>query len=141
MAVLVEITAFHLLLMRWSLLAANIVTVLSLYGLVFFIADLSAVLKRKVLFNDEQIVLRTGLRWRMITTINNISSVQKITSDYQSDEAYFKGGINKKGGNVFISFKEPVVADKLYGASKPYSSVLMHVDDIDALAVLVKGDQ
>jgi len=134
----VEITALHLLLMRWSHLAANIVTALSSYGLVFFMADLSAILKRKVLFNDEQIILRTGLRWRMITTIDNISAVQKISSDYQSDDVYFKGGINKKGGNVLICFKAPVMADKLYGASKPYNSVLMHVDDVNALAALVR---
>jgi hypothetical protein len=138
LAVMVEITAFHFLLVKWSHLAANIVTILSLYGVIFFVADLSAVIKRKVLINDEQIILRTGLRWRACTNLNNISTAEKITNDHHSADPFFKGGIAKKGGNLLITFKEPVKIDKLYGASKEASSILMNIDDFELFAQAIK---
>jgi hypothetical protein len=136
-AVMVETVAFHFLLMKWSHIAADIVTTLSLYGVIFFIADLSAVIKRKVLINDEQIILRTGLRWRVCTNLNNISAVKKITYDYHSADPFFKGGITKNSGNLLITFKEPVKVDKLYGASKEAGSILMNIDDFELFAQML----
>lgn len=128
-AILVEVVAFHLLLMRWSHIAANIVTALTAYSIVFFIADLSAIIKRKVQVNADVIILRTGLRWRAITTKNNILSAIKPNGDYDDDETFVKGAALKSGGNVLVTFKKPVIVDKLYGAGKAYKSILMSVDD------------
>lgn len=133
-AVMVETVAFHFLLMKWSHIAANIFTSLSVYGIIFFIADLSAVIKRKVLINDEQIILRTGLRWRACTGLSNISAIEKISNDSPSTAPFFKGGISKNSGNLLIIFKEPVKVDKLYGASKEVSSILMHIDNFELFA-------
>ena len=137
-AIMVEVTAFHLLLMRWSHTAAWILTSVSLYGLIFFIADLSAILKRKVLLNDEDLILRTGLRWQAQTTQNNISSIKKISNDYESDTAFFKGGIIKNSGNCLIDFKETVTINKLYGSAKEYSSILMHIDNFEGFANAIR---
>lgn len=137
-AVMVETVAFHFLLMKWSHIAANIFTSLSLYGVIFFIADLSAVIKRKVLISDEQIILRTGLRWRVCTSLSNISAVEKISNDYHSADPFFKGGISKNSGNLLITFKEPVKVDKLYGASKEADSILMNIDDFESFTQILK---
>lgn len=136
---LVEVTAFHLLLMKWSNTAAIIVTVLSLYGVVFLVADLSAILKRKILINGEQIILRTGLRWRVNTTISNISSIKKITNDHHSETPYLKGGIIKNSGNLLITFIAPVQVDKLYGTSKETGVILMNIDDFEGFADAING--
>ncbi len=136
-AMIVEIVAFHFLLRKWSNTAAIIVTVLSCYSFILFIADLSAILKRKILVNDNQLILRTGLRWRTVTTISNIISVEKIRYDYHSTATYFKGGITGKSGNVFITFNEPVLIEKLYGASKSFDTILMNIDDAELFAGLV----
>ena len=136
-AMLVEIVAFHFLLRKWSNTAAIIVTVLSCYGFILFIADLSAILKRKILVNNNQLILRTGLRWRAVTTISNISSVEKIRYDYHSTAAYFKGGITSKSGNALITFNDPVIIEKLYGASKSFNTILMNIDDVELFEGLV----
>jgi hypothetical protein len=135
--ILIEIVPMHLLLMKWSNTAAVILTVLSAYSSIIFIADLSAMLKRKVLVNDDTIILRTGLRWRAITGLDNIQSLQKITNDYTSDEPYLKGGVLKNSGNLLITFKQQVMVDKLYGASKTYHTILMQVDDVDAFIACI----
>jgi hypothetical protein len=130
-AVTVEVIAFHLLLMRWSNTAATIVTILSLYGVIFMIADLSALIKRKVLLNGDQIILRAGLRWQVNTNLSNIDSVKKITNDNHSNGACFKGGTIKSNSNLLITFKQPVEVEKLYGQSKKFDSILMCVDDFE----------
>jgi hypothetical protein len=137
-AMIVEIVAFHFLLRKWSNTAAIIVTVLSIYTLILFIADLSAILKRRILVNNDQLILRTGLRWRTITTISNIGSIEKIRYDYTSTEIYLKGGITKNSGNMLIRFKEPVLVDKLYGVSKQFNTILMNVDDVELFKKLTE---
>lgn len=129
-AILVEAVAFHFLLMRWSHTAANIVTILTAYSIIFFIADLSAIIKRQVLINGDVITLRTGLRWRVITTKDNIASMTKPIGEYDADETILKGGALKSGSNLLIIFKEPVMVDKLYGSGKEFKSILMSIDDV-----------
>ncbi|MCO5949133.1 hypothetical protein [Mucilaginibacter flavidus] len=138
-AMMVEIVAFHFLLRKWSNTAAIIVTVLSCYSFILFIADLSAILKRKILVNNNQLILRTGLRWRAVTTISNVSSVEKIRYDYHSTGTYFKGGITSKSGNLLITFNEPVLIEKLYGASRSFNTILMNIDDVELFASLVSA--
>jgi len=136
-AVTVETVAVHLMLLKLSHIAANIVTLLTLYGIIFLIADLSAILKRKVLVNGDQVILRTGLRWRVMTNAGNISSVQKITSDNYPDTTCFKGGAIKSNCNLLITFKQPVTVEKLYGAGKDFSSVWMGMDNADGFMAAV----
>jgi len=140
LAVSVEITAVHLLLLRWSHTAANILTALSLYGTIFLIADLSAILKRKVVITNGQLILRTGLRWRSITGLSNVASLTKINSDNLSIDSCFNGGIIKTSGNVLISFNAPVQVDKLYGASKQFTSVILNIDNFEAFADSLKPE-
>ncbi|MDN5284086.1 MAG: hypothetical protein JWR38_360 [Mucilaginibacter sp.] len=133
-AMMVEVTAFHLLLLKWSATAAMIITILSLYGAIILVADLSAILKRKTQVSDDQLLLQVGLRWRAITGLNNISSIKKISGDYYSETDYFKGGIIKSAGNLLINFKQPIQIDKLYGPSKEFDTILMNIDDYESFA-------
>jgi hypothetical protein len=133
-AAMVEIVVFHLLLMKWSNTAAIIVSVLSAYGAIFLVGDLSAIMKRNVLVIGDQLILRTGLRWRVSTSLGNIYTLTKITNDYQSKDTYFKGGVLRSSNNLLIKFKEPVRVDKLYGSGKEFSSILMTIDDFESFA-------
>jgi len=60
---LVELFAVHLVLLQYSILAAKIVSALSAYGIIFLVADISAVLKSPVLMVNNNLLLRTGMRW------------------------------------------------------------------------------
>ena len=133
-AVTVEIVAVHFLLLKWSSAVAVVVSVLSIYGLIFMIADLSAVVRRGILLSPNLVVLRTGLRWRACTRPGNILSIQKITTGSVPEGACFKGGAIKSHCNLLINFKEPVRVEKLYGADKMYNTLLMTVDDYDRFA-------
>jgi len=91
------------------------------------------------LVNNDQLILRTGLRWRAITTVSNISSIEKIRYDYHSTAEYFKDGITSNSGNVLNRFNEPVLIEKLYGSSKSFDTILMNIDDAELFAGLVSA--
>lgn len=129
---LIEMIAIHILLLKWSNTGAIVITSLTAYTLILFTADLSAIVKRKVIINNDTLVLRTGLRWRTTTTLDNISSIQKIANDYHSDTEYLKGGILKSSGNVVINFKNPVKIEQLYGKNRELSTILMNIDGVDS---------
>src|SRR5260221_7424304 len=135
-AVMVEVVAFHLLLTKWNNTAAIVVTILSLYGVIFLVADLSAIMKRNLIVTGDQLILRTGLRWRVSTCLSNVSSLTKITNDYHS-KSVFKGGVLKSSNNLLVTFTNPVQVDKLYGSSKEFSSILMSIDDYESLAEIL----
>jgi hypothetical protein len=133
-AVAVEMVAVHLMLMKWSHIAANIITVLTLYGIIFLVADFSAIVKRKILVSGDKLILRTGLRWRINTDTGNIDSIKKITTDNSFDKTCYQGGAIKSNCNLLIIFKTPITVEKLYGTGKEFSSILMCLDNIEGFA-------
>jgi hypothetical protein len=127
----IEMVAFHLFLMQYSHLAANIVTILSVYGTIFITGDFSALVKSPVLMMENRILLRTGLRWRALVDLDNIASAQKVKDSFEPAEGCFKGGIMKNSFNMLITFNKPVTVERLYRKPTSTSQILMSVDDAD----------
>lgn len=76
-ASIVEVVAVHLLVSRWSHLAAWILTALALYGLLWILADLRAIRLRPSTLDDRTLVIRTGLRWTMSIPRDRIRAVER----------------------------------------------------------------
>lgn len=129
---LIELIAVHLLLMHYSRLAAYIVSALSLYGMLFLLADISAVLKSPVYVIEMHLLLRTGMRWRLYTDLDNIEVIVKLRGDFEPQEGGFNGAIIKSSANLHISFKQPVALSRLYRNTMMVTSVVLTVDDPDA---------
>jgi len=129
---LVEVFAIHLLLAHYSTLAAVIVSAISVYGIIFLVADLSAVIKSPVLIIKDQLLLRTGMRWRLLTSPDNIEAIIKLKSDFESDESCFKGAIIKSSANVHVKFKDPVTVSRLYRSPILITNLMMSIDKPEA---------
>lgn len=127
-ACMIEITGLHLLLLHYSKIAALVVSIMSLYGTIFIVSDLSAILKSPVLIMDDKLLLRTGLRWRTIIVKNNIASLEKIKDSYQPDSDCFKGGVLKSGVNILFTFKHPVNIERLYRKPVSVYKLIMNID-------------
>ncbi|RYX84648.1 hypothetical protein EON73_03175 [bacterium] len=128
---MIELMVVHLLLLHYSKNAAFFVSLLSLYGLVFIVADLSATVKSPVLLLKDQLLLRTGLRWRVLVSISNIASIEKIKDSHEPDKECFKGGILKSSVNVLITFKHPVSIERIYRSPVTASKIIMSIDRAD----------
>jgi hypothetical protein len=127
----VEIIGLHILLLHYSKTAAFITSIFSLYGTIFIVSDLSAILKSPVLIMDDRLLLRTGLRWRTIINKNNIASLEKIKDSYQPDSNCFKGGVLKNGVNILFTFKHPINIERLYRKPVSVYKLIMSVDHVD----------
>ena len=124
----IEITGMHLLLVQNHRTVALITTMLSIYGTLFLIADISAIAKRPILITETQLILRTGIRWRAITTINNIESLTEIKNDFMVPADCYTGAVIKSAVNVLVTFKQKVEIERLYKANLNVQSILMSVD-------------
>ncbi|RYE32417.1 MAG: hypothetical protein EOP42_09460 [Sphingobacteriaceae bacterium] len=136
---LIELVIVHLLIMRYNLLAANIVTLASAYGLIFLIGNFSALVKSPILFLPDKILLRVGFRWRSLVNINNISSAEKIGYSYEADESCFKGSLMKNSANVLINFKHPVTVDRIYRKPIMVDKMIVSIDQVDAFLLEIRN--
>lgn len=76
--IIIEIPIMHLLLhFIWSPTSALVVTLLTIFSLVFFIAEYRAVSKRPVSLVGECLVIRYGIYQAMTVPLNNIDSIHE----------------------------------------------------------------
>jgi hypothetical protein len=105
---LIEIPLMHLLLhFVWSPLAANIVTGLTLFGALFFIAEYRAVSLRPISISKSHLTVRYGILSPFVVPIENIKKV------CEHDEFVGRGASLKRFNyfgvpNVKIRLKEPI---------------------------------
>jgi hypothetical protein len=74
----IETFAIHTLLSGWQAVLSYVFLGLSIYTLLFLIADLRAAVKRPVVVTDKELFLRTGIRWRVTVPLNNLLNVIKF---------------------------------------------------------------
>ncbi len=135
--ILMEAVVIHLVLQRWSVVAAWVLTILSIYGLLFILADLNAVRLRPILVDDEFLYLRIGLRWNAKIHRRSIAGVRTIRSvdgDAENLNAALLGF-----PNVEIRFEEPQEIVGLYGFTKRVPGVSVAVDEPRALQDVLKS--
>jgi len=130
-ASIVEIVAMHFMLIHYSKVAALVVSIISVYGTIFIVSDLSAVLKRPVLILENQILLRTGFRWRALVNKNNIASIVKIKEGFEPADTCFRGGILKGNTNILFTFKHPVSVERIYRKPLSVNTIMMSIDQAD----------
>lgn len=130
----------HLLLARWSETAAWGLTLLTLYGALWLVADYRASLLRPVLLTSEVLWVRTGLRWSVQVPRAQIARVQRTRPPEAEPvlQAVLFGS-----PTLWVQLREPAVAHGLYGLTRTVRWVALAVDAPDlltaALAPTVRG--
>ena len=124
--VLAEAIPVHILLMRWSEVAAWALTILSFYAIVFFLADWRAARFHPILLDGEALQIRVGLRWRIRVPRERIASVHKKRPP--GSEPYIRAALP---GPVplWIELTERVTAQGPYGIERKARWISLTVDD------------
>ena len=89
-------------------------------------------LKSPVLIIQDKLLLRTGMRWRLLTSPENIHTITIIKGNFEISDNCFKGAIIKSSANVYIKFKQPVIINRLYRNPKRVTELAMSIDNADA---------
>lgn len=132
LAILFEMPVAHLLLhFMWSPMAAWIASVLSLWGLLYLVAEYRATLVRPVSIDNDQLTIRCGvfstdavIPWRLIRTIEK--NAQPIRRQAGVRRYKQMGELN-----IAIHLQPGVMLPDMLGREKPVATIYLGLDEPD----------
>lgn len=141
--ILLETFIFHILLLRWSSIAAWILTGLSLYTGVQLFGNLRALVKRPILLTQERLALNYGMMGEAHIPWENIKAIAKFSGDLPEDSAH--GTIsplkNLAPHNLVLHLFQPVTVQTLYGGKKELTSIYFYADEAEQLVEAIEARQ
>lgn len=135
-----EILGVHVLLSRWSALAAWIATALGLYGMMWIVADYRSVRSTPHAVGPGVLSIRRGTLWRLDAPLDRVASARMPTSE---ERAAPKGSLDLMATLpaapwVVVTFTEPVPVRGPMGITKRVTTLGVSVDDPDAFRDAVR---
>jgi hypothetical protein len=137
---LIETVGLHFLLLRWSPVTAFLSTGLSIYSIVFFVADLASMVKRPIVFQPDQFLFRIGMRWNATIARENI---KRLTAIRDFDKAKEKDTLLCAPANVpnlLLELHAPVTVTGFFGIRRQTQRIAFHADDPTGLIREASGD-
>lgn len=124
----IETAGVHLVLDRWSPSVAFWVTLPSVYGFLFFIADCIATVKRPSYLTDTHLHIRFGVRWRATIPRPAIVTVERIHEKPAKQPGQLHGAF-LTAPTVLLVFREPIRFQGPYGLTKQVSRLTFCADN------------
>ncbi|HSK77313.1 MAG TPA: hypothetical protein VLQ45_12740 [Thermoanaerobaculia bacterium] len=123
---LAEAVPIHILVTRWSPLAAWVLTALSAYGIFWFLADWRATRLRPHLLDEDALQIRTGLRWSVRIPRERIAALHTKLPPGAGPvlRAALPGA-----SQLWLELDEPVSAEGPYGIERRARWIAVAVDD------------
>jgi hypothetical protein len=126
----VEIVAVHLLLARWSVAAAWVVSAASLYAGVWVVGDLRACGVRRTTLGGDGATFRVGLRWTVAVPYDAIERVERIGGERTADAVAKPLRLTLIGApGVRVHLRRAVTAHGPYGLRRPAQVLEVGIDD------------
>jgi len=137
LAIAAESLPVHLLLSRWSVKAAWILTALGLYGALWLIGDYRAMRLRPTLLDGPVLRLRHGLRWSLDVPLTLVRGAREAGRSDDATGADLTMAL--RGAKVVrLEFEGPLAAHGFYGRKKTVRSVVVGADDPARLAATIE---
>ena len=128
LALTVEATALHLLVRHWSGAAAWVLTILTVYAVVWLIGDFRALGRRPILLTDDELVVRLGLRWTVRVPLARIRAVRGTGSSNPQGPDHLRAVLLGAERQVVVLDSEEV-ATGFYGLRRRVRSIGLSVDE------------
>ena len=128
--VAIETVVFHILLAKWSIVSAWVLTFLSIYSGIQLFGFLKSMYKRPISIENNKLFLRYGIMNETTIDIANIESIEFSSKDIklnkETRKLSFLGELESH--NIIISLKEENTLIGLYGIKRRYKNLALHVD-------------
>ncbi|WP_350292911.1 hypothetical protein [uncultured Croceitalea sp.] len=127
----VETVVFHILLAKWNIVAAWILSILSIYSAIQLFGFLKSMLYRPITIENDMLYLRYGIMNEAVVAIKEIDSIALFTKDIKLDKETRKLSFlgELEGHNVIIRLKEAHTLTGLYGIKRTFKVLVLHVDN------------
>jgi hypothetical protein len=119
----IEAALVHLVVTRWSVAAAWVLTALSVYGMVWLVAIARSFVLRPVLVQAGELVARGGMMWTVRVPLAAICAVDPGASQHDLKLP------PASEPNVVLRLAKPVTAQGMYGMTRRVSILALAIDD------------
>jgi hypothetical protein len=128
--VAIETFVLHILLSKWSNIAAWILTFLSIYSGVQLFGFLKSMYKRPISIENGKLLICYGIMNETSIDLRNIASIEFSSKDIELNtetrKLSFLGELESH--NVVIRLKEENTLNGLYGIKRKYKNLALHLD-------------
>lgn len=126
----IETFVLHILLAKWSVIAAWILTWVSIYSGVQLFGFLRSMYKRPIVITNGKLFLRYGIMNETIINMDNIDSIELSSQDIELNKETRKLSFlgDLESHNVIIRLKAENILTGLYGTKRKYRNLVLHVD-------------
>lgn len=127
----IETVVFHILLAKWSNIAAWILTFLSIYSGIQILGFLKSMLKRPISIENNRLHLRYGIMTETAIDLRDIERIEISSKDIELNKETRKLSIlgELEGHNIIIRLKKENELNGLYGIKRKYKNLALYVDD------------
>ena len=127
----VETVVLHILLAKWSTIAAWILSILSIYSAIQLFGFLKSMLKRPISIENDTLYLRYGIMNESVVNIKTIDSIALFTKDIELNKETRKLSFlgNLEGHNVMIKLKKEHTLIGLYGIKRKFKVLVLYIDN------------
>lgn len=143
MIVLAETFAVHMLVERWSELAAWILTWVSLYTCIQLFALVRSLPKRLTYIDkaERKLYLRSGFINETIIDIDTIVDIKLTARALPEDGSVVKFSAlgDFDSHNIILHLKEETILYKIYGMQKRFKSLALYMDEKELFVNQLKG--
>lgn len=129
--VAIETVVFHVLLSKWSSIAAWVLTFLSIYSGIQIFGFLKSMFKRPISIENNRLYLRYGIMTETAIDLKDIETVEISSKDIdlnkETRKLSFLGELESH--NIIIRLKKENELIGLYGIKRKYKNLALYIDD------------
>ncbi|MGH1385679.1 hypothetical protein [Kordia sp.] len=128
--VAIEIVPIHILLAKWSEVAAWILTILSAYSGLQIFGFAKSLMKRPIAVENDRVLLRYGVMQEAEIPIEDIKKITLTTKEFDKEENITRLSLlgEIEGHNVLIETHNEQIVHGLFGIKKTFTKIALHVD-------------
>lgn len=128
--VAIETVVFHILLSKWSDIAAWVLTFLSIYSGIQLFGFLKSMYKRPSSIENDKVFLRYGIMNETTIDLSNIDTIEISSKDIELNKETRKLSFlgELESHNMVIRLKEENTLIGLYGIKRKYKNLAFHID-------------
>jgi len=129
--VAIETIVLHILLAKWSNIAAWILTFLSIYSGFQIFGFLKSMFKRPISIENDRLYLRYGIMSETTIYLKDIDRVEISSKDIEINKETRKLSFlgELEGHNIIIRLKKENELIGLYGLKRKYKNLALYIDE------------
>lgn len=129
---IIETFVFHILLLKLSVVAAWILTGLSIYGAIQIFGFMKSIPRRPIVLTDDSLNLRYGIIKETAIPLANINRIEVSSKPVKDKSVAFMSLMGSmEGHNLILHLDDEVKISGLYGTSQKTKAIAFRVDQKD----------